>query len=103
MIAAEEVGTNVVFEVVDERLVSGENAVMIDIVPVTVWILKGIGAVERVDTEAGRVPGAQALGLPPVGEGIAVGIDEVRVCDGPRFDRLRGCLLYTSPSPRDVP
>ena len=79
-----------VFEVVDERLVSGENAVVIDIVPITVWILKGIGAVERVDTEAGRIPGAQALGLPAVGEGIAVGIDEVRVCDGPRFDRLRG-------------
>ena len=82
-----------VFEVVDERLVSGENAVVIDIVAITVWILKGIGAVERVDTEAGRVPGAQALGFPAVGQGITVGVDEVGICDGPRFNRLRGLAV----------
>ena len=81
---------DVVFKVVHERFVVGEDPIVVDIIAVTIRIFKSIRAVQGVHPSPGGVPSAQAAGFPTVGEAVAIGIDVVGVRCRPLLRRSGG-------------
>ena len=79
-----------VFEVVHKGFIQGNLSVPIHVVPISVWVFKSVGAVERVNTTSGWVPRTEPFGFPAVGKGVAIGVNEVGVGNRPRFGGLWG-------------